>query len=288
MSFSGMFAIGVSGVNAFAQSLEAVSSNIANSQTDGYKRVRTDFSSLIPTDAPELSQTIGDASVGNGVVAQSRQLVNEQGAVTRTNVDTNIAIGGGGLFVVADTAGPNDDFLFTRAGGFTANGNGDLVNAGGYFLQGVAVSAAGSAAISGNLSGLETINVNTVPAGAAAPLGAIREIDISEDGFVTARYASGEEFSLFQIPLALFRNVDGLEEAEASAWRNSEISGEARLAIPGEGAAGRIENEAIELSTVDIGQEFSTLIAVQRAYASNARLISVADELLQTLVSTAA
>lgn len=287
MSFSGIFAAGISGVTALSQSLEAVSSNIANSQTEGYKRIRTDFSDLIPADVSNLSETIGTGVVGRGVTANSSVFVGEQGGVTRTSTPTNIAVTGQGLFVVAEQATANDDsFLFTRAGDFTANNEGDLINSAGYFLQGVAISAAGTASIGEDLNGLQTVNVNRVPPN-TSNLGALVDVRIDDDGIVSGSYTNGEIHALFQIPLALFRNLQGLENAESTAFRNTAASGDARLSIAGENSAGLIENSAIEISTVDIGQEFSTLIETQRAYSTNARLISVADELLQTLNSTA-
>lgn len=287
MSFSGIFAAGLSGVTAYSQSLEAISSNIANSQTDGFKRSVTSFSDLIPRDAAELSESVGAGSVGQGVTANSSVVTDEQGAISRTGTSTNIAISGQGFFVVSETAAANDsDALFTRAGDFTADSDGNLVNSGGFFLQGVATGTNGEAAVGANLNGLETININRLSAN-AGDLGDLVEIDITADGVVRGLYAGGESQNLFQVALATFRNPQGLTRGGATTFLNNTNSGEAQLRGPGEEGAGQVESSAIEISTVDIGQEFSTLIQTQRAYSTNARLISVADELLSTLVSTA-
>jgi flagellar hook protein FlgE len=281
-------AIGVSGLNAFATGLESVSANIANSQTSGYKRVRTDFSDLIPIDTPSLNQAVGSGGIGSGVAATARQLVNEQGAVIRTNEETNIAIAGDGFFVVSQDVTPTNEFLFTRAGDFSPDALGNLVNASGLFLQGAAVDAAGNSAV-GSLAGLETVNITRTPAGAtAAALGALTGVSIDADGVVMGSYANGETRALFQIPLALFTNPEGLEDGEATTFRSTTLSGDAALSAASQGRAGAIEGAAIETSTVDIGQEFSTLIQTQRAYSTNARVVSVADELWRTLVETAA
>ena len=101
MGFPGLFAIGLSGVNAYSASLEAVSNNIANTQTTGYKRVQTDFSTLIQGEAPEGGLN------GGGVQGVNRQLVTEQGAITRTNSATDLAVSGDGFFVVSETADGN-------------------------------------------------------------------------------------------------------------------------------------------------------------------------------------
>ena len=288
MSFSGLFSIGLSGLSAFSAGLEAVSSNIANSQTTGYKRVTTNFADLIPSDAASLNNSVGAGVFGTGVAAVSRQLVGEQGAVTRTNTATNLAVSGDGFFVVSKepASSASASFLFTRAGDFKADALGNLVNSAGYYLQG---AAAGSTARTGSLQSLETVNVNRTPAGAdPAALGALTGIAIDENGDVNATYANGETHTLYRIPLALFINPEGLEEAEKTAFRNTTLSGDARLAGARTGNAGAIEGSALEISTVDIGQEFSTLISTQRAYSTASRVISTADELWRTLVQTAA
>ncbi|MEZ5895501.1 MAG: flagellar hook basal-body protein [Parvularculaceae bacterium] len=288
MSFSGLMSIGLSGLNAFAKGLEAVSSNIANSQSSGYKRVRTDFSDLIPVGAPSLNQTVGAGVIGTGVSAAARQLVDEQGAILRTNEHTNIAIAGDGFFVVSKDVTPANDFLFTRAGDFSPDALGNLVNASGLYLQGATIDASGAASV-GSLAGLETVNINRTPAGAsAATLGALTGVTVDEDGLVIASYANGETRPLFQIPLALFTNTSGLEEGDATTFMATTLSGVASLAAARSGRAGAIEGAAVEASTVDIGQEFSTLIQTQRAYSTNARVLSVADELWRTAVETAA
>ncbi|NWG91066.1 MAG: flagellar hook basal-body protein [Parvularculaceae bacterium] len=290
MSFSSLFSIGLSGLSAFSVGLEAVSTNIANSQTTGYKRVRADFADLIPSDAPSMDQSIGAGVSGTGVAAVSRCLAGEQGAVSRTNMPTNIAVLGDGFFVVAEAAAPTSaaTLLFTRAGDFTPDALGNLKNAAGYYLQGAAVGTDGRAG-AGSLQSLETVNLNRTPAGAdPALLGAMTKAEIDPDGYVRATYANGATYALFRIPLALFANPEGLEEAERTAFRNTTLSGDARLAGARTGSAGAIEGSAIEISTVDIGQEFSTLISTQRAYSTAARVVSAADELWRTLVQTAA
>lgn len=284
MSFSGLFSIGLSGLTAFSEGLAAVSSNIANSQTAGYKRVRTDFSDLIPASAP-----FAQGVIGAGVAATPRQLAAEQGALLRNDTTTNVAVAGDGFFVVAaESAGDGAAaLLFTRAGDFVPDALGNLKNAAGFYLQGAAVGADGRAG-AGSLQSLETVNINRTPAGAdPATLGALVGLAVDRDGYVNATYASGQTHALFRIPLALFSNPEGLAEAERTTFRNTALSGDPRLSAARSGNAGAIEGGAVEISTVDIGHEFSTLISTQRAYATNARVISTADALWRTLVETA-
>ena len=125
MSISSIFAIGLSGVNAQSASLEALSNNIANSNTVGFRRTRTDFSQLV---AREQSAVTGDA--GTGVSANTRSIINQQGFIDRTQNTTDIAIAGNGFFVVSENATANeaDEILFTRAGDFSINSDGNLIN----------------------------------------------------------------------------------------------------------------------------------------------------------------
>lgn len=285
MSFSGVFATGLSGLTAFASSFETVSNNIANSQTAGFKRARTDFSDLLSADAPEIG-----GKIGRGVDATSRQLVTEQGALKRTDAATDLAISGDGFFVVSKDATPTSEILFTRSGDFTANTAGDLANGAGYFLRGIPVGADGAAPGIASINALSVVNINREPplAAGAPAVGAFVGVEIDSRGRVIASYATGEKIALYQLPLALFANVEGLEPAEGTAYLETSSSGSARLADPNTGRAGEVEGSALEISTVDIGREFSTLIETQRAYASNARIISIADELWRTLVETAA
>jgi flagellar hook protein FlgE len=283
MSFAGVFSIAVSGVSAFAKGLAAVSANIANTQTVGFKRARTDFASLVTVDAPDAGRRLA-----GGVGAVNRTLAEEQGAIRRTNAATNIAVAGAGYFVVGEDA-ETTALLVTRSGDFAPNAAGALVNGAGYFLKGYPIGASGEAAATGR-AGLETVDINRAPplAAGSSPVGALAGVDIDASGRVVARYATGERIALYQIPLALFANPEGLDEVRGGAFLPSTAAGPLSLAAPQSGRAGALEGAALEISTVDIGREFSTLIETQRAYASNARVINVADELLETLVRTAA
>ncbi|MDZ7627265.1 MAG: flagellar hook basal-body protein [Parvularculaceae bacterium] len=283
MSFTSIFAIGVSSLTAFAKGIEAISGNVANTDTTGYKRVRTDFSSLLPTSSSG-NGLVSAGAAGTGVAAAPRQLFSEQGAIARGNQATHVAVAGDGYFVVSRQPGANNpgDLLFTRAGDFKPDADGNLVNAAGFYLK-------GTTSASGGAQGLQTVNVNRLPTGAdPAALGALVSVEIGQDGSVNATYADGTNFTISRIPLALFVNEDGLALADRTAVRATALSGEAVIAAARTGRAGAIEGSALEGSTVDIGAEFSALIETQRAYSTGARILSTADELWRTLVSTAA
>ncbi|MDW5315466.1 flagellar hook protein FlgE [Rhizobium sp. PL01] len=126
MSLYGMMRTGGSGMNAQANRLGTVAENIANANTTGYKRASTEFSSLI-------LPTSNGAYNSGGVETKVRYSISEQGPTTYTTSGTDLAINGGGFFIVEGANGAN---FLTRAGAFTQNGDGDLVNSAGYTLMG--------------------------------------------------------------------------------------------------------------------------------------------------------
>lgn len=286
MSFTSIFAIGVSSLTAFAKGIESISSNVANSDTTGYKRIRTDFSALLPA-ARSSAGLVSPGAAGTGVSAGVRQLFGEQGAIARGVQSTHVAVAGDGYFVVSREAQATSaaGLLYTRAGDFKPDAAGNLVNAAGFYLQGAPASAGGAI----SAQGLQTININRTPAGAdPALLGDLAKVEIGGDGAVNATYANGEVHTIFRIPLAQFVNEDGLSLADRTTFSATAASGAAALGAARSGRAGAIEGAALEASTVDLGEEFSALIETQRAYATGARILSTADDLWRTLVGVAA
>ena len=148
MSLYGVMRTGVSGMSAQSSKLATVADNIANANTNGYKRSFTEFSSLI------LGNNSGQYTSG-GVVTNVRHAISQQGALTFTQSATDLAVQGNGFFVVSDAGGT--PFL-TRAGAFVPNGAGDLVNAAGFRLMGVPFDG-GSGIVVNSLQGLQPVNL---------------------------------------------------------------------------------------------------------------------------------
>lgn len=148
MGIYGAMGIAVGGLKAQSYALELISSNIANSQTTGYKRVDTSFVDLV-TDSPYWQQA------GGSVNAYSSGTNTVQGDISNAEVDTYMAINGDGFFVVDQQSGEADGQpifsgvnAYTRRGDFEIDENGYLVNGAGYYLKGYPVDSA-----TGNVSG---------------------------------------------------------------------------------------------------------------------------------------
>jgi flagellar hook protein FlgE len=171
MSILGALFTGVSGLFAESQAMGMISDNIANATTTAYKETQARFSTLVTQIPTNTSYQPG------GVVAHSLSLVDKQGLLQATSSGTDLAISGGGFFVVNNTANDTGPFSFTRAGSFTIDATGNLKNGAGFFLQGQKLTPVQAAAIAaGNtsqltattLTSLATVNVTGL-AGAARP-----------------------------------------------------------------------------------------------------------------------
>jgi flagellar hook protein FlgE len=111
--------------------------------------------------------------------------------------------------------------------------------------------------------------------------GSFVSYEVGESGLISARFTSGAITPLYQLPLALFGNTNGLVEYPDSLWGVSESSGGAQFVAAGTTA--KIAAGANELSNVDLADSFSQMIVTQRAYSSAAQLIQTADEMMQTI-----
>lgn len=117
-----------------------------------------------------------------------------------------------------------------------------------------------------------------------ARFGVFSGVTISSDGLVTALFDNGELRPIYKIPLATFVNPNGLSSRTGNAWIATEASGNPTLRKADHGPAGQVQQAALEASTVDIGEEFTDMIMVQRAYSAATKIISTADEMLEELV----
>lgn len=114
--------------------------------------------------------------------------------------------------------------------------------------------------------------------------GTFAGVTISADGLVTALFDNGETRPIFKLPMATFVNVNGLEGRTGNTWNATEASGDYTLRVADNGPAGQTIQSALEASTVDIGEEFTNMIVVQRAYSASAKIISTADQMLEELM----
>jgi flagellar hook protein FlgE len=133
------------------------------------------------------------------------------------------------------------------------------------------------------LSGYADLTSVTITGQDGHKAGTLLATAMSSDGTLTGTFSNGTTIPLAQLSLATFANPAGLEKAGASTLRQSINSGTAQLNAAGQGTAGTIVAGALEMSNVDLSQEFTNLIVAQRGFQANARIITTSDEILQEL-----
>jgi flagellar hook protein FlgE len=165
MSIFGAMFSGVTGLNAQSQALGMIADNISNMNTVGYKGTTARFFTLVTQAASRTTFTPG------GVASSPAQGIDRQGLLQSSISKTDIAIAGRGFFVVNQSATPTigNEFLFTRAGSFDPDENGNLVNTAGYYLQGWPLTNGTTLPTNtSTLSSVQTVNVGNL-AGTATP-----------------------------------------------------------------------------------------------------------------------
>jgi len=125
--------------------------------------------------------------------------------------------------------------------------------------------------------------VDTAQSGSA--LGTLESFSLSGDGTIMGLYSNGLRQPLGQLALANFTNPGGLEKAGNSSFRAADNSGNAVIGVPGAGGRGTLTAGALEMSNVDLAEEFTGLIVAQRGFQANSKVITASDELLSDLVN---
>jgi|SRR5215217_249144 len=171
MSINSAMLAGVTGLSANSQALAAISDNISNVNTPGYKRSQANFQTLVTSRSSTAAYSAG------GVTAQTRRFITTQGLPIQSTRGTDLSISGAGFFVVTDKAenvSAADSRSFTRAGSFQLDSMGYLRNDAGHYLQGWLTDANGVIGTDpSDITRLKSINVASV-GGAAEPTSRIQ------------------------------------------------------------------------------------------------------------------
>jgi flagellar hook protein FlgE len=272
----------ISGLRANQFMLDVTGNNIANANTAGYKAnnvVFQDTLSQMLTAGAAPTATRGGTNpiqVGLGVQVGGVSTNFGQGSAQVTGRATNLMISGDGLFVV----NRNGENLFSRAGAFNFDSSGKLVTPDGDVVQGYAPGAGG--VINPTGTPVDIVIPDLADENAADPLASY---NIGTDGTITGVYASGAKKPLFQIALANFANPEGLEKVGDTAYRSGTNSGAVQYGASGTGRRGALSSGQLEMSNVDLAQEFTNLIIAQRGFQATSRVITTSDQVLEELVN---
>jgi len=256
-----MRALNTAATGMLAQQLnvEVISNNIANMNTTAFKRQRAEFQDLLYQSierqgaSSSSSGTIVPTGVqiGLGVKAGSVYRITEQGNLAQTGNKFDVAISGKGYFRIQL---PSGEDAYTRAGNFAVNGDGQLATEDGY----------------------------TVAPGITLPQDAT-DVIINQQGQVQALIPGTPAPVLVgQLEIVTFFNEGGLDPQGDNLFLESAASGAANVGTPGSPGFGNIVQGFIETSNVNAVQEITALIAAQRAYEMNSKVITASDEMLST------
>lgn len=231
MSIGSALLAGTAGLRANASAMAAVSDNIANVNTVGYKRLRNDFTAMLHSQVHQTTHNAG------GVSATATTLMREQGTLQASTVATHMAISGEGYFVTRERAGDattSDPFAFTRAGQFIPDAEGYLQNTGGGYLYGWPVGADGTVSASPtDLTALEPVRVAGIGGVAEASANLSITANLNADQTVNpAAYTAGDMAAGtitpdFTTPLELYDSQGGrhtinfsfLKTANPNEWQ---------------------------------------------------------------------
>ncbi|CAM3419008.1 flagellar basal body rod protein FlgG [Cytobacillus oceanisediminis] len=256
---------GISGMKNFQTKLDVIGNNIANVNTFGYKKGRVNFKDMVSqsisgaTGSGDNSGGINPKQVGLGSQLSSIDTIDTQGSLQTTGRVLDIGIQGDGYLMVER----GDTTYYTRAGNLYLDDSANLVTASGDLVL--------------------DKSENPINLGDATK---IKSLSIANDG--TINYLIDGNDTLQEkgpIGVARFNNNGGLEKIGDNLYKNTVNSGEATELNPGENGAGVLVSGTLEMSNVDLSEEFTEMITAQRGFQANTRIITTSDEILQELVN---
>lgn len=249
--------IAATGMDAQQMRVEVISNNLANMSTTAYNARRAEFADLHyqqirspgTVNASDGSVLPAGVQLGLGVRPSAISMDVEQGSVRATGGQLDVAIEGGGYIEIELPSGTS---AYTRDGSLKLTGDGEIVTSEGYSI----------------------VPAITVPEDA-------RKLTINGDGEVYAEFVgSADPLLLGQLTLATFSNEKGLEAIGSNMYLETVASGNANVGSPGIDGRGTFRQGYLEESSVDPVREITELIAAQRGYELNAKVITAADQML--------
>lgn len=315
---------GISGLKNFQTKLDVIGNNISNVNTHGFKKGRVVFKDLVSqTQSGASGPTLGGGGVNAKQVGLGSQLatidtIHGTGAMQNTGRTLDIAMQGEGFFVVGKLVGDADvepliegftGTSYTRAGNFYMDKEGFLVNSNGDYAIGWEAGAGDAPELPDNLVSQESVvNHAALQGDDATPLTDLKwseeelqtegmvggriwipadaqSMTIAEDGTVTYVSAEGVLNFAGQLMVAKFPNAEGLTKQGSNYYQVSANSGDAQFGTGSSFGIGKTMSGFLEMSNVDLSEEFTEMIVAQRGFQATSRIITTSDEILQELVN---
>lgn len=247
------------GMAAMDLQVQVIAGNIANMTTTGYKSQRAEFQDLLYEHVQRIGAQASDQGnilpvgieLGSGVKTVGTPRLMTQGSLAQTGNPLDVAIQGTGWFKILM---PDGTFSYTRDGSFQMDSQGRIVTAEGNLVQPTITVPQGSTGLTVNQQG---------------------QVSVTPTGSTTSSI-------LGQFTLTTFINDAGLQANGSNLFTATPASGTPQDGTPGTNGAGTLLQGSLEQSNVEAVTEISNLIAAQRAYEMNSKVITAADEMLQT------
>jgi flagellar hook protein FlgE len=273
---------GVSGMRTHQTKMDVIGNNIANVNTYGFKTQRATFrdiyyQTLRNPGAPDTDRGGTNASqVGYGAQIGSVDIIHTISGYSPTGKLTDVYINGEGYLRVINSSG---DILYTRLGALNFDSAGNLVDVNGSRVVGL-----------DNEGGHITATPTATQLEAAKPIqineyDKYRNITINSDGSITAVYTDDKIYTIGWIPVYNIPNQDALILEGNSYYSVGNNAGTPIANVPGAGGTGPLVTGGLEMSNVDLANEFSEMIVTQRGFQANTKIISVVDQMLEELVN---
>lgn len=287
MSLIGTLGSGVSALRTFMKGLEVIGNNIANVNTTGFKsstaQYADSFSNILQRSAPGIppASNTPALAVGTGVTLNGIRSNYSQGSLETTGMGTDLGISGEGYFHVQNPVDGTE--YVTRDGSFRWDDQGNLVNAQGYGVMGLTGAGLGT---------VGAIKLGTPPVGTQ-----LQSVTIDRGGNVVEFYSDGTSATLNRVQLQKFTDQSALVKEGNNLFSGMLAAGPVGAAAgsyafqtggvndPGANGLGRIQSGTLELSNVDLTDQFANLITTQRSFQAGSRLITVSDTVLEDIVN---
>jgi len=284
---------GVSGMRSHQTKMDVIGNNIANVNTNGYKTQRATFSDVYyqtVSNSSAAADGIGgtnSSQVGYGAKVSSIDTIHTLSGYSPTNKSTDLYINGDGFFKVKDASG---NMYYTRFGAFNFDSSGQLVDSKGSIVLGInsPVGSDGIVTSEVNPKSLEEavggITDELIKDGIEISINNYSNITINSDGTITG-VKDDNVVTLGLIAVSSIPNPAALTLEGSSYYAYTKNAGIVSYHAPGLGDSSSLVTGGLEMSNVDLANEFSDMIITQRGFQANTKIISVVDQMLEELVN---
>ncbi|WP_161878911.1 flagellar hook-basal body complex protein [Alkalibacterium sp. MB6] len=289
---------GITGMKGQQTKMDVIANNIANVNTTGFKSQRVRFQDMISQmDARAQGPNTGGRGginaqqVGLGSQVASTDIMMQGGSLQFTGraLDFGLQNGDSSFFVVSQDGGASGMNQYTRDGGFYTDNNGNLTTSSGMRVMGYQPEGSGAPVLEEglvmNTDQLVALDIPQTIQDANGNTIELQDYAVDSTGTILGTYSNGEVYIIGRLALASFANADGMEKVGENLYNSSANSGVAQFGAPSDDGFATVRSGFMEMSNVDLANEFTEMIVTSRAYSANTRSITTSDEMLQELIN---